>query len=291
MKAFEKYLLNRGYRTKTAKGYATCLNLFFKWCEVAQISPKTACIEDVYDFQSSCRRDGNAPNTILEKIQVVRLYFYFLKRTPNPAILVVSERREKTIPSNLLDEETMLEIYFSFLPRTDAEKRNKCLLGLLLFQGLMRSELGSLEVDYIDFDQSRIYIPSSTKTNERYLDLHRRQVADLEQYVHLTRPQLLKESGKNTNLLFFTQSNSMANGLHNAISILTTALKHDFPYFSSLTQLRSSRISIWVRNNDLRLAQYFSGIKYASSLGRYKRTNIDSLKRKINTIHPLDNLL
>ncbi len=43
--------------------------------------------------------------------------------------------------------------------------------------------------------------------------------------------------------------------------------------------------------NSINIAQYFSGIKYATSLDRYKRTNIDHLKSKINIIHPLDNLL
>ena len=291
MKAFEEYLYKQGYHQNTVIGYRNKVKQFFAWCKLAEINPDTADHEDLYDYQSSCRRDGNAPSTILEKILAVKLYYFFLDRKPNPALLVVTERSEKKLPGNLIDESTMLEMYFSFLPNSNYEKRNQCMLGLLLFQGLMRSELSTLEVDFVDFEEERIYIPSSIKTNERYLDLHRRQLEDLKHYIHVIRPILLEEAEKKTNLLFFSRSESFTNGMNNALALMASELKRNFPSFTSISNIRYSRISIWVKNNDLRLAQYFSGIRYASSLDRYKRANTDSLKRKIDIIHPLDNML
>ncbi len=58
-------------------------------------------------------------------------------------------------------------------------------------------------------------------------------------------------------------------------------------YFKSLTQLRESRISLWIKESGTRKAQYLSGIKYASSLERYQTKDIEKLRQKLAVIHPM----
>lgn len=108
-------------------------------------------------------------------------------------------------------------------------------------------------------------------------------------YLYEFRPKLLTEAKKETNKLFFSMGTS--NSIDNALQINVNHLKRKFPSFKSLTQLRESRMSIWVKKYGIRKAQYLSGIRYASSMLRYKTTDIEKLKLKLKIVHPMERLL
>ncbi len=113
-------------------------------------------------------------------------------------------------------------------------------------------------------------------------------MAHLMAYMYEYRPRLLIETKKETNHLFF----SMGNGfqVNNALQRKIKELKILFPSFESLTQLKESRMSIWVQEHGIRKAQYLSGIKYASSMLRYKTSDIEKLKTKLAIVHPMERL-
>jgi hypothetical protein len=47
---------------------------------------------------------------------------------------------------------------------------------------------------------------------------------------------------------------------------------------------------VWVKEHGVRKAQYLSGIKYVSSMLRYKTTDIEKLKTKLAIVHPLERM-
>ena len=80
------------------------------------------------------------------------------------------------------------------------------------------------------------------------------------------------------------------NNLSNAIHLMTKELKREYPIFKTITQLRESRMAIWVKEYGIRKAQYLSGIKYTSSMLRYKTTDVEQLKKKLAIVHPMERL-
>ena len=52
-------------------------------------------------------------------------------------------------------------------------------------------------------------------------------------------------------------------------------------------QMRSSVITFWLRQNNLRQVQYLSGHKYVSSTERYQTNNLDDLQNELQQHHPM----
>ena len=287
-KTLEKYYDKMGYADNTRRSYTNCINKFLDWCEDESVTPMTATLDDMYTYISHIRKSGLSEHTVRERIATAGHYFNAMGRKDNPVLFIRSGKPEKTIPKNLIDEETMIDMYLSIQPCTLRDRRNKVILGLMMFQGITRQEAGLIEVEHVEFDKNRIYIPASAKINARYLPLKRLQVDDLQDYVYRLRSQLLIESQKVTERLFFSQG--IGHRVDNVLWLLAKELKLMYPQFKRFGQLRDSRIGIWlnVQKHDLREVQYLSGMRYASSLLRHKRTDTDKLKRKLDLIHPMD---
>ena len=80
------------------------------------------------------------------------------------------------------------------------------------------------------------------------------------------------------------------NCITNALYRMMKDLKLEFPSLKTVTQIKESRMSIWVQQYGIRKAQYLSGIKYTSSMLRYKTTDIEKLKQKLAIVHPMERL-
>ena len=64
-------------------------------------------------------------------------------------------------------------------------------------------------------------------------------------------------------------------------------LRKQYDYYLNLEQLRQSRITIWVKQEGLRKAQYLAGHKYVSSTERYQQIDLEELQKEIEKHHPL----
>ena len=289
MKNYKRYLTRRGYHPNSVKGYSNALQNFFNWCEAQSIKPRKVTLEQLYDYQSDLRNNGYAISTMRERIVAISHYYRHIRRTINPALLVKTEKQERRLPKGLIDEDLLLEMYLGVLPKSLTQQRNKCMLGFLIFQAVKRSELELLELEHIDFTNNRVLISGSTVTNDRYISIHPAQKRDLEEYVYQLRDQLVIEANyKKTSKLFF--SLGVSSYIGNSLNLMIKDILLAYPYFRTLTQVRESRITIWVKKYGIRKAQYLSGIRYASSVLRYKRSNTEQLKQKIAIIHPMEKL-
>ena len=87
MKKFKEYLVNKGYRLNTVRGYCNTLEMYHTWCKENAINPKKATLNELYDYQSYNRDKGDAIGYIRTKNKAVELYFFSIGRTTNPAML------------------------------------------------------------------------------------------------------------------------------------------------------------------------------------------------------------
>ena len=150
------------------------------------------------------------------------------------------------------------------------------------------AEIEQLELNHVDVSKATIYVPSTTQTNARTLEFHPMQMKQLLEYLYEVRNILLRERNKQTNYLFFSlgKGTKLDNVLQNSMN----ELKKKNRYFKSLSQLRESRISLWLKEHGVRKAQYLSGMKNASSMMRYVTHDIEKLRQKLAIIHPMERL-
>lgn len=287
LKKYKNYLARElGLGMRSSYGYTNDLAKFFNWCEENLLAPNRIKLEELYAYFSYCRQQNLSDRTIYKYRAALKHYYAFTKRKSNPALFIKVAKQERTTPTNLLEEEFLEDIYRTMKANSLVQRRDKCILGLMNFQGLQRVDLEVLQVEHIDMEECRLYVPATTKTNERYIDLNRMQIMDLSRYVYDIRPQLLKEAEKDTNKLFFGVGTS-AN-LNNVLSRMLKRLKKEFHYIKNFQQLRQSRVSIWVTTNGLRQAQYWGGFRYVTSVKRYDFKSVAELKEKLRFIHPLE---
>jgi site-specific recombinase XerD len=167
-----------------------------------------------------------------------------------------------------------------------ASKRNKVMLGLMIWQGLGTGELGKLQTKDLKLREGKIYIAGSRRSNERELKLEAHQVLDLMEYTLQIRKELLEIHGQETEQLFISNGTG-ANKLNNAMSYLIKKLNGQNPRITSTKQIRASIITHWLKNHNLREVQYMAGHRYVSSTESYLINDLDDLQEDISKFHPI----
>jgi integrase/recombinase XerD len=285
---FKEYLEKQGLKKQTAVNYLGKLKQLLKRAEEVGKNIDTMSLDELYQFKNQYKEEGFALATIKQHFVSLKYYYGFIGRKDNPAVKMKFEKRQQTLPTNQLTLHEMLDLYRSYPVYTIKDKRDIVILGVMIFQGLKRAEVEQLELHHIDTSEGTIYIPSTSQTNSRTIKLEAIQMECLLDYIYDIREKLLQEKKKETNRLFFSlgTGTKMDNVLQHSLQILRTKNK----YFKSFTQLRESRISLWITENGIRKTQYLSGMKYASSLERYQTKDIEQLRQKLSIAHPMERI-
>lgn len=209
------------------------------------------------------------------------------QRIDNPIINLHIKGIKKGIVRNLLEYEELEDLYYSYdveIINTLSRKRNKIILGLLVYQGITTSELQRLKVEDVQLYKGKINILGTKKTGSRELELKPWQLMELMQYINEIRPELLKQANKEIDLLFFNKGKS--NRLSNVLYPLTKELKKINHNYINMQQIRNSVIVDWLSKNNLRKVQYMAGHKYISSTEKYQQDDLESLHETVNMFHP-----
>lgn len=194
---------------------------------------------------------------------------------------------QKHIIHNTLEFEELEDLYYSYpmdKGKIETRKRNKIIVGLMVYQGLNTRDLHLLEVDHIHLYKGRIEILGTKKSNHRSLELKPWQLMEFMEYVQEIRPRIIKETNKNTDQLLLPFGKSFK--LHNTLNRLAKELKTLNQKFTDLKQIRTSVIVHWLKQHNLRKVQYLAGHKYISSTEHYLQDDLESLHETIKTFHP-----
>lgn len=74
----------------------------------------------------------------------------------NPALLVHLAKNERKTPTQLLDEEFLETIYRDTSANTLVQKRDRCILGMMVFLGLQNNELAILDLEDLKLEEARL---------------------------------------------------------------------------------------------------------------------------------------
>ena len=282
--AFKTHLYKRGLHHTTVSKYLRFTQRFKTWCIASKVDFGNPSKDDFYDY----KRDfpNIAPITWVERFSALRHWYRFIQSTVSVPFIRTTNKG-KIAYDGLMDEEGLLELYNAVPVTTLVGRRNKAVVSLIIFQALDRKTISLLEPSHLNLEGGTISVPALARTNARILPLHPAQVPALIDYLHRCRKPLLAEQKISGNPYLFAMRGGVGS-FQSSVTRYLPELRQNFPQLRDWTQVRQSRIMVWIKEHPLRKAQYLAGIKHISSMWSYKQGDITELKQLIEQHHPLN---
>jgi integrase/recombinase XerD len=288
MTKFESFLINRGIYYNCAIQYNRTVEKFLNWLKLKGLTPGRLKRSQFTDYLEQLRLEGNKEGTIRSKEGAIRQYYYFIKAKHNPAINWIRPKRETTLPPKALEKDELQRIYEELKPNSPADYRNRCMLGLVLFQGLLRSELQELRVGDVDLEKGVVFVQGQRKTNSRKLKLEPIQLLHLYDYLHKYRRDFVACKKEVTDNFFL--SKGTGKYLNNAVCNIINEFKIKYPQIVNLRHIRGSVITNWEKEQGIIEAMTKAGHRYISSTQRYQTGKYEELQDLLKTKHPMESL-
>jgi site-specific recombinase XerD len=283
--SFKAYLKKKELTDKTIHTYNKMAGLFLKWLEKEHIKETEVRYQDVLAYMNYCRKRSVRQVTIGNYIGVIKQYYHYLQTERNPVEAIELQGIKRKSFYHLFEAKDLDKLYNSQEGEGMVNKRNKVMLGLLVYQGLTTNELSRLEISHIHIREGKIEIPGSKKSNSRILQLKPIQIMDLYEYLLQTRKELLKQSGQQTERLLVSHKGGM--NLSNYLQLMLKKLRAQHKKLANAKQLRASVITKWLKQYNLREVQYMAGHRYISSTENYLQNDMEGLVEEVNKYHPL----
>jgi integrase/recombinase XerD len=307
---FTDYLLQKGYSTNTIERYAKDVDKFKLWVKQENQSMESIRQGDIL-FYIQGKKITNSQRSISVIINSIKHYYNYLIAinisVENPARQIQIKGIKRKVLYHILSKKELEKLYNDFgeiteKPKSEQEandkakknlfensiqvsKRNKVILGLIIYQGLGTSELSRLTEKDLKLREGKIFISGTRRSNEREMKLEAHQIMDIMEYQLKIRKELLEQSKKESDKLFISTGSS--ERFSNIIQGLMKKLKKQHSKITSLKQIRSSVITHWLKIHNLRQVQYMAGHRYVSSTEAYLINDLDDLSEEVNKYHPI----
>ena len=115
--------------------------------------------------------------------------------------------------------------------------------------------------------------------------MYKRQILDLQEYLLVVRPQILKANNQETDQLFISLNGSLQ--LKSTLYHLIKELRKEYEELNGCRQIRMSVITHWLREKDIREVQYLAGFRHLDSLEYYQKYHTGELGEELKKYHPL----
>ena len=291
----EQYLLKH-YSKTTLKSNLLKINAY-----IARMGKRaeTASYNDVLEYVAHLRKQNLHPKTLRNRLAALKIYYAYLilvgKRKDHPCNrLYLRDKTDKTVPLESLyrreDLENLLQTHET--EKKHLEKRNRIIIGLLIYQALTASEIVELEVKDIDLQKGEIRIKEQVQQKGRTLALKPGQIMLLHEYITEDRPKILKYNPNPTEeerktLLPGQYGNKLKPS---ALSRVINSRRKKQGKLLPLKIRQSVIAHLLEQGHDLRIVQTFAGHRNTSSTEQYKQSKLEKLKTWIQKLHPLESI-
>ena len=273
------------------------INMYHEWLKSENMEAGQVSYNDLLLYMKHCSRKGAVQRTVQNYMGVIKHYYDYLlnegKVTINPASGIEIKGVKRKSLYHILDPHELHALYNKYPSETLQGRRNKVILGLLVYQGLRSEEAGKLTVDDIKLREGKIDVPGGRKTNGRLLQLESSQIMDMYDYILQVRPQLLQMEPKrksqqkiSTDRLFISEGGH-CQSFSNLMTQLMIKVRKINPVVKNAKQVRASVITKWLRMYNLREVQHLAGHRYIGSTEAYQQNDVESLKEEVQQFHPL----
>ena len=292
LKVYRSYLEKENYSKTTIKSYENGAEIFVKWCKQNHTNPESIDYKTILKFIKYLQRKQTTKKTVKHKIGAIKIYFKYLVsehyRIDNPIENINIKGVKRTINYNLLEADELEDLYYSFESDNIADKyhklcakRNKVIVGLLVYQGLNTTELIRLELEDLQLYKGKIYIKSGARSNSRTLALKPWQVIELLEYVKEIREEIKVRRNMVSHRLFIPNNKRLGITIQHILKKLKK-INHKV---TNGNQIRASVITNWLKQYNLRQVQVLAGHRYISSTERYVQDDLESLHEIVNNFH------
>lgn len=282
-----KDYLQKELSPSTATRYQHDLQAFFLHLK----RPGDATYQQIMDVLGALRKKYNNPKTINRFLSAIKKYYDYLQhigaRKDHPCKSIkLRDGKRRDIQLQDLFSTKELELLMESRPKRDRYRkantiRDKLILSLLVYQGLVRTEISRIETDDIDLEEATILARGDERTNRRTLPLKARQTHLLYEYQHKERPRSA------SNKLFIGMRGEPMSS--DSLARIVQGYQYLFPEKTLTCQ--TIRMSV-TRNllkegKDVRMVQAYMGHKSAGTTEKYKQSHTEELKAEIQKYHPL----
>lgn len=298
--SFEHYLREQGFSKKTVEGYQKSTRFLLEWMEREHPEGSGGITEirynDLLMFIKYLQGKGVTQRTIQSYFKGINHYFSYLESTsqissnPSTDIKINGVVRKKLY--HILEPHELHRLYQEYKGKSVADRRNKVMLGLLVYQGVTTAELSKLTIKDVKLREGEIHVPGGRKSDERTMKLEPQQIMELYDYTLQVRPELLRMSPKRksqqkqeTDQLFIGDGGNCYS-LSNFVTQLMIKVRKLQPQIKDAKQIRTSVITKWLRQYNLREVQYLAGHRYISSTEGYLQNEMEGLLEEVNQFHP-----
>jgi site-specific recombinase XerD len=281
---FTNYLIKNGFVAKTRQRMLYCSNHYCNWLTERNISTEEATYKDLLNYIGDLQKEKSKP-VINEHLRAVSHYYRSLQ-LPDIAYQVRVRGIEK--PQLILfNEEELNHIYNNYEPKAQKgfwRHSDKILLGFIIYQALDERDILRIELEHLQLEKGTIQIPAGQKRKEaRTLKLEAHQILQLHNYLENHRDKsgrkLISPQAEN-----FDNLHDQITNLNRQIRKLGERLQMDI---KRLSQLKQSRITLWIKQYGLRKTQYLAGFKRVENVERYRQQDNEDLQEAIKNYHPL----
>jgi integrase/recombinase XerD len=287
--SFNQYLKKLEQSTKSIGSCEKAVGLFLEWLKKQSIEPEQGSYADVLAYMKHCQKNGATQRTVQNYLNMIKHFYGHLieqgQIEVNPVIGIKVQGVKRKLLYHIFKPEELHAIYNSYQDESLRGKRNKVMLGLLVYQGLKTEELAKLETKDVKMKEGKIEIPGGLKSEGRVLQLEPHQVLEFYDYVNNTRKEILSQSKQQTDKLFVGIEGG--DSFSSCMTRLMLWVKRKNKLVVNPKQLRASVIVKWLKIYNLRKVQYLAGHRYISATESYRQSEMEGLTEEVNKFHPL----
>jgi integrase/recombinase XerD len=290
LQEFEDYLIRNNYTVQTTKGYVFDMGHYLINMPHAEKVNRMGFLSYIEQLQAARQSKGN----INRQLHAIKKYYDFLidtgriRKHPCKSFHLKGARKNEIQHQNLLepaDLELLLQKVYEREERFPKQKnRNRIIMTLLIQQGLTLGELTLIKTGDVDIDNALIRVRGNGKVASRTLQLNSKQIKLFMEYMDE------KDSSERTQHSFFLQNMRNKSETVSGLGYLIETYRPLFPGKKLSAQLiRMSVISKWLNQDQGTLDELrmLSGIKWLSSVVKYRRPDDMKQKELINRFFPI----
>ena len=284
--------LRQKYSERSVAGYRYGVERY-----VAAVGGEAAAVAADYatilSYVAELRREERRARTLKNYVFAIKIYYHYLRdvgrRDDHPCLrLRLRDAVDRSIRvDELYTPEELTELLdggTSKLPGLTG--RGRVIIGLLVHQALLVSEIVTLEVGDVDLAAAAVYVRASVGNRARTLPLVAGQIMALHDYTERDRPLLVGQH-PDCGRLIVSRFGRPLEG-HGISRLLNgPAFAQEGKRFLPL-RIRQSVIAQKLRaGHDLRAVQVFAGHRQISSTEAYRQDDLEKLRTGIARHHPL----
>ena len=288
MATYKNYLNSIGLSSRTVNSYHQSLLNFTAYCDNQNIELENVHHGEVLGYIQHLKSKGLKQRSIAHEISSLKHYYnWLIKReitTSNPIKNIKIKGIQRHILYPILNTRELDQIYASYPTESQTDKRDKVISGLIIYQGLRGDEVIQMSLKNIDLRAGKIKVEGFRRSEARTLDIQVVQMMDIMEYQMQVRPQILKEAEKESDIFIVSAGSGKYH--QNAIYNVVKKIKRQNLKVQNAQQIHASVITHWVKQYNLRKAQYMAGHRYVSSTERYLINDMEGLQDAMHHYHP-----